>query len=264
MDNKNIQSILQDALEEKIPSSQVKLWPAVKASLVAGKTLQQGENMNTTKPRRISRTAFVIVTIVVLLTLTLVTPQGRAFAQEILQFFNRAESKVLPLSSDQIVSPEEAQSMPTAQPPAPLISVAEAEKTAGFDAKELPSVPKGFEFAGAMAIDGGISIQYQAQGNGGQLVINESTSGFMQSDWDQAPEDAITQVRIGELDAEIVQGSYVVYTGETSARWNPDAPILRLRWIEEGIWFEMAKFGGVESIAYLDQAGLIALAESMR
>ena len=32
---------------------------------------------------------------------------------------------------------------------------------------------------------------------------------------------------------------------------------------EDGIWFEMTKFGNVESISYLDQAGLIALAESM-
>ncbi len=48
MDHKKIRSILQDALEEEIPPSQVQLWPAVKASLVAGKhLLQQGENMNT-------------------------------------------------------------------------------------------------------------------------------------------------------------------------------------------------------------------------
>ena len=41
MDNKNIQSILQDALEEEIPSSQVNLWSAVKASLVAGKIINK-------------------------------------------------------------------------------------------------------------------------------------------------------------------------------------------------------------------------------
>jgi len=58
-------------------------------------------------------------------------------------------------------------------------------------------------------------------------------------------------------------GAYVVYPNETTAKWNPDAPILRLRWIEAGIWFEMAKFGGVESIAYLDQGAMIELAESM-
>jgi hypothetical protein len=151
----------------------------------------------------------------------------------------------------------------TVETPAPLVSVAEAEQLAGFDAKELPSVPKGFTFVGAMAGEGGISIQYQAQGNGGQLIINESTNGFMESEWDQAPVEAISQVRIGELDAEIVQGAYVVYPGETVACWNPDVQILRLRWISEGLWFEMAKFGGVESIAYLDKAGLIALAKNM-
>jgi hypothetical protein len=70
-------------------------------------------------------------------------------------------------------------------------------------------------------------------------------------------------VKIKDLDAEYVQGAYVVYPGATAAEWNPDAAILRLRWIEDGIWFEMAKFGGVESIAYLDKAGMIALAESM-
>jgi len=236
MDNKHIQSILQNALEEEVPSSQVDLWKDVKASLVAGNTIQQGEKMNTAQPRRISRVVLATLMVIVLLALAFVTPQGRAFAQNVLQFFNRAQSKELPLPAGQVAAPEDAQSMPTAQPPAPLVSVADAEKTSGFDAKVLPATPKGFEFAGAMAINGGISIQYQAQGNGGQLVINESTNGFMQSDWDQAPEDAITQVMVGDLDAEVVQGAYVVYPNETTAKWNPDAPILRLRWIEAGVW----------------------------
>jgi hypothetical protein len=38
---------------------------------------------------------------------------------------------------------------------------------------------------------------------------------------------------------------------------------LRLRWMKDGIWFEMTKFGNVESIEYLDQAGILALAESL-
>ena len=94
-------------------------------------------------------------------------------------------------------------------------------------------------------------------------MINESTMGFMESEWDQTPAEYVRPVRVRDLNAEIAQGAYVVYPGETSARWNPDTPIIRLRWIEDGIWFEMAKFGDVESISYLDQAGLIALAESM-
>ena len=265
MDDKKIQSILRDALEEEIPSAEIKLWPAIRASLVAGKNIsvQQGERMNGTQLRRTQRVAFTIFLIVTLATVALITPQGRAFAQTVLQFFRRAESNTLPLPTEQIASPDEAQAMPTAQPPAPIVSVAEAERTAGFDAQELPTVPEGFVFAGAMGTPGSINIQYEAVGGGGALIVTESTDGFIQSEWDQAPVEAISQVKIGELDAEIVQGTYVVYPGETVAKWNSDAPILRLRWIEDGIWFEMAKFGDVERIEYLDRDRLIDLAESM-
>ena len=265
MDKKNIQSILQDALEDEVPFSEIDLWPIVKGYLVARKHLylQRGEKMNTIRQYRLSRVAIAALIAITLLTVAFLTPPGRAFAQNIFQFFTRTESKIRALPTEQIPSLEEAQAISTAQAPAPFVSVADAEKSAGFDAKELPSVPKGFEFVGAMAYEGGISIQYQAQGNGGQLVINESTDGFMQSEWDQSPADAITQVKVGNLDGEIVQGTFVVYSGETVARWNPDAPILRLRWVEDGIWFAMTKFGDVESIEYLDQAGMITLAENL-
>lgn len=262
MDNKEIQSIIQEAVEKEIPTSEIDLWQTVKAGLVE-KHYQQGVKMNTTKSRGASRLVYATLAIIALLMLTFLTPQGRAFAQTFLQLFTRAERMERSLPEGQVPSLEDAQFASTAQPPAPIVDMAEAERIAGFDAKELPVVPQGFEFYGAMPIGDGISIQYQAQGNGGQLVINESKNGFMQSDWDQAPEDAITQVKINGLDAEIVQGMYVVYPGEGVAKWNPDAPILRLRWIEDGIWFEMAKFGGVESIAYLNADGMIALAESM-
>lgn len=265
MDDKKIQSILQDALEEEIPSSEIRLWPGIRASLVPGKNnpLQQGERMHAIETRRWQRVALTVLTVVALAMVALMTPPGRAFAQTVLQFFRRAESNVLPVPGEQIPSPEEAQAMSTAQPPAPIVSVAEAERIAGFDAYELPTLPEGFVFLGAMGTPGSIHIQYEAVGGGGALVITESTNGFIQSEWDQAPIEAISQVKIGELDAEIVQGTYVVYPGETVAKWNSDAAILRLRWIEDGIWFEVAKFGDVERIEYLDRDRLIELARSM-
>lgn len=262
MDKKNIQSILQDALENELPSSQINLLPNVKKRLVAG-TIQQGETMYTVNTRRKSRLALTLLAIVVLLTVGLVTPPGRAFAQNVLQFFKRAESNELPLPTEQLASPESLQGAPTAQPPSPLMSLEHAERVAGFSPQQLPIVPDGLKFLGAMAGKGTINLQYEAQGGGGALIINESANGFMQSEWDQAPVDAISQVMIGGLDAEIAQGAFVVYPGETTARWNPDAPILRLRWIKGGIWFEMARFGGVERIAYLDRDTMISLAESM-
>ena len=264
MNSKKIRSILQDALEEEIPSTQVNLWPAVKASLVAGKhQLQQGEKMNTTRPHRIPRLRFAILVIVALLAVAFATPQGRTFAHSILQFFMRAESTTVPLRPSQIVTSEPDPSAPTAEPPAPLISVAEAEAQVGFGVAELPFVPDGFNYLGARLYGNAISIEYEAQGGGGNLIIMQSQAGFIQSDWDKVPANAIVPVKIGGLDGEFVRGTFVVYAGETSATWNPNAPILRLRWVKDGVWFEMTKFGDVKAIETLDQAGLIELAESL-
>ncbi|MGW8145031.1 MAG: hypothetical protein ACWGN2_11600, partial [Anaerolineales bacterium] len=63
MNKQEVQSVLQDALEEEIPSSQVQLWPAVKANLVAGESRfnQQGVKMNTIKLQRTPRLIFAIL-----------------------------------------------------------------------------------------------------------------------------------------------------------------------------------------------------------
>jgi hypothetical protein len=264
MDNNKIRSILQDALEEEIPSSQVNLWPAVKASLVAGEyQRQQGVKMNTTKPHRIPRLAFALLAIVALLAVALATPQGRSLAQSVFQFFMRVPGTTFPLPPSQVGTDGPDPSAPTAEPPAPLITVAEAEAQAGFDAAELSFVPDGLNYLGARLYGNVIHISYQAEGGGANLIIKQSQGGFLQSDWDRVPPEAIVPVEIGQTDGEFVRGTFVVYVGETAATWNPDAPILRLRWVKDGVSFEMAKFGDVKAIEYLDQAGLIELAESL-
>ena len=264
MDDRNIKSILQDALEDEVPASQVDLLSAVQSRLVAGKQFsqQQGARM---KQRVMQRIAFSALAIALLLAVTLITPQGRAFAQNVLQFFRRTESKTFDLEPSQIVPVETAQAEPTAMPPSLTISVAEAETQVDFDVLELPSVPPGFTYLGARLYGNTVSVEYEALGHGGNLIITQSQDGYWKSDfdWDKVPEDAIVPVKIGEMDGEFVKGTFVVYPNDTVATWNPDAAMLRLRWFKDGIWFEMAKFGNVERIEYLDQAGLIELAESL-
>jgi hypothetical protein len=264
MAKKDIQSILKAALEEEIPASQIQLWGRVKERLVPGRqpSFLQGEKMKSIRSRHLQRVVLTLLTITALMAAALITPQGRAFAQDILKFFQRAESNVIPLSPDQIVPTEELEAVPTAAPPAPLMTISEAYQVVGFSFR-LPQVPEGFVLLGARANSTSISIEYEAQGGGGALILNESLHEFVQSEWDQAPAEAISQVRIGNIEAEIVQGGFVVFPGETVARWNPDAAILRLRWVFDGIWFEMTKFGNVEAIQYLDRDALLELAEHM-
>jgi hypothetical protein len=224
---------------------------------------RQGERMDLTQPRRLPRAAFAGLMIVALLSLVFITPQGRALAQSIMQFFTRAESNTFPVEPPQAPENPSDPSMPTAEPPAALVSVAEAEMQAGFDAAELPLVPEGFNYLGARLYGNAISIEYEAQGGGGNLIIMQSKEGFLQSAWDRVPAETVTPVKIGDLDGEFAQGTFVVPAGESSAIWNPDAAILRLRWIQGGVWVEMTKFGDVEAIEYLDQSGMIELAERL-
>jgi len=218
----------------------------------------RGEEANAKRLYPTLRLAFGLSVIAALLAFVFVTPRGRSLAQSALGFFVRTESVTFPLEPSQMATPDP--SAPTAQPPAPLISIAEAERLAGFDVVELPFVPDGLSYLGARVYDSAVTIEYEAQDGGGSLIIRQSPEGFVQSRWDEIPDHAIVPVKIGDLDGELAQGTFVVGPGDTSATWNPDVPIMRLRWVEDGISFEMTKFGDVEAMAYLDQARLTELA----
>lgn len=265
MNDKEIRSILQEALEEEIPSGQVNLWTAVKADLVAGKrhSFQQGDTMNTIntrQPRRLQRTAVALMVVVALLALAALTPQGRAFAQNVWQLFNRAESDTLPVPAALVMPPTDT-AVATAPPPAPLISVAEASAQAGFPVAALPVAQSDFVLQGARVYGGAVHVEYEARGGDGYLIISQSRDGYLQSDWDQIPAEVAVPVQIGELPGEFVAGMFVVYAGETTATWNAEAPILRLRWVQDGVWVEMRRYEHGRTSN--DPADLVALAESV-
>jgi hypothetical protein len=221
----------------------------------------RGKEVNKSRLYPILRLAFALSATAALLAFVLVSPWGRTLAQSAWRFFVGTERVAFPLQPSQMTTPDP--SAPTAQPPAPLVSIAEAERQAGFDVAELPFVPDGFNYLGARVYDGSVTVEYEAHGGGGSLVIRQSPDGFAQSEWDKVPEQAIVPVKIGELDGEFAQGMFVVYAGDTDATWNPDAPVMRMRWVEDGIWFEMTKFGDVEAIEYLDRAFLTELAAGL-
>lgn len=279
MDNKNIQSILQDALEEKIPSSQVELWPAVKASLVAGKTLQQGENMKPTQPRRISRAALITLTIVVLLALALVTPQGRAFAQNILRFFVRTQSDAIPVPTSEPVNwvdltPGVPSATKTPQPAmavfandcgdygSPTCSVEQIRSKVDFTAKEPMKVPQGLYFIGATGGPDSIHLLYYYENHSGTLSITmERWAGAPSPQTDMIGASAkVDEVHIGGLTGEYFKGIFVSESDGNVATWDPNFGIETLRWVEDGISYTM-KYSYPP--APLGKEGMATLAQSM-
>lgn len=261
MDNQDLKSILQDALEEQVPASQVNLLSNVQARLVARNTslLQQGENMNKIRNRKLALSAMAIVA---LLAVVLITPQGRAFAQSVLHLFTRAESDTLPLQPFQltpipeIVTPDSGYMFDK--------TVIEAGKEAGFAVLMPTFMPKILAFEGASYEPDHHSVRifysYNSTTNG--LVIREEQ--FQTSDECElcgvvGASAEIEIIQIGSVTGEYVEGVWILT--DNGPVWESNPYLQTIRWQKDGIAFELLYMGPPEDVTKSD---LVAIAESMK
>jgi hypothetical protein len=276
MDNKKIQSILHDALEKEIPSSEVDLWQAVKANLVAGD--QQGENMNN-QPHRIPRAAFALIVIVILLALTFITPQGRAFAQSILKFFIRSGSDSISVPTAepyQWITTTPGAPLPTSTPhPAeaafaakcgnfsnPTCSVEQIRGMINFPVKELGKIPEGFYFSGATGGPDSVTlIYYYEEQNGSIAVTIERWTGVPSPQSDLVGSSAeVEKVQIGNLEGEYFKGIFAYNDGSDTATWDSDFGNETLRWVDGNVSYTILYFYPPTPMG---KEGMVALADSL-
>jgi hypothetical protein len=261
MDNKKFKSILQNALEKQIPASQINLLPAVQAHLVAGKKsfLRQGENMNKNRTKRLMLS---VLTVIAILVITLITPQGRAFAQNVLQFFVRIDSDTLPIQSFQLTP------IPKTITPDPGYifnqSVMEAGHKAGFTVLMPTFLPKILSFEG---------VSYEPEHNIVRIFYSyeDTTNGLViREEQFQTIDDCelcgvvgasadIKILQIGDVAGEYVEGVWNLT--DNGPIWISDPYLKTLRWQENGIAFEISYMGMPEKVT---KADLIAIAESLK
>lgn len=266
MEKKNIHSILQDALEEKIPSSEINLLPAIKASLVSGKH-QQGEKMNIKPSRKIPRIAFAVGLLITVLTVALITPQGRAFAQSILQLFNRADQDSYPLQTWQLTPPVQ-----TSFESPFKYSVSEAEALARYDLLSPVEIPSGMVFIGA-SYDEKYHIVAQAFGQSAEYYelsiwqqplehyqscgdISNACDNMLGGNLAGASAD-IQTVQVGDWTGEYVEGVWELT--ENGPVWNSTPYAKTLRWKTETMIFELV-YNGMN----LERDDLVGIAAGIR
>lgn len=254
MKNDDLKTILGDLAENAKPAAQVDLWSGLEKSLKTsdGYYFQEKSTMNSNFAFR--RAAFAALVLVFALAILLATPQGRAFAQQLLEYFTIAPGKRLPPIPTQVPAATytlEARLVPPQTPTltaiqdcgeviSPISStfvcqLQDAQSKLGFEVKSFPAryVQEQFRI---MEVDLGNRI----------VVIRFSGYGLSQGIGDfpkDCPgcavyEKAVQPVRVGAYQAEYVAGSFV-FDEDGGMAWDASSSQYRLRWKEGERWYAL-------------------------
>jgi hypothetical protein len=262
----------------------VDLWPAVRARLETSKRYShQGDlTMNTklTSGRRLRLASAIFLPLLVVAALLFATPQGRALAQEFMQFFSRAKSDTLPAPTDEPLvwvnqAPGALQPTSTALPqpgPAfssdcgpysnPQCSIAQMRSKVNFTVKEFGAIPDGLYFIGATGGADQVYILYDTGGHRGFVILWESpwTGSPEQTQWQVGASAVVEKVQIGSLNGEYVKGSFTYFAGQPVEKWDANQDTQTMRWVDNGVFINMQSAG---SAMPLDRDKFVALAESL-
>lgn len=188
--------------------------------------------------------------------------QGRVLAQDILQFFTRAESDTFYEEPSDLTVEETTPFLEECGSwIRPTCSMEQIRSMVDFEIKELGTVPERMYFGGATGgadLIGYAFLYDDPDRLGGQLsVIVEPISRAVP--WTVAKSANVEQVRIGNKPGEYYTG--VLFQDEQgNVTWQPDDPTATLRWEDGGSRYTMYYY----STRYpLSKEDFVRLAESM-
>jgi hypothetical protein len=245
------------------------------------------------------KTTFAIVFLIAL-TALFVTPQGRAWAQEVFQFFAKINSTTVEIPESQsklleedvnkrydlplvpifipTVSPEMA-ALPGCEIPqrsqAYSCQITLAESQLGFDLKELPSKLEewNFDFINVDTNSNSSIIGYSMEAPYfGTLYLWQGVGDFPniygKDPWSVVPADKVEVVRIGNYNGEYVRGSFGQSTDGKKLIWDDSDFHQRLAWSDGTRWYFIELWSAHPHLrntrnTVKDRDQLIELAESL-
>jgi hypothetical protein len=296
----NNQSVLAIPDEKKIEDLLEKMQP-VPSEAFHQKMSQAVWRVNGGQPiitRSFRLKVTVAVVVIAALTALFITPQGRAWAQEVVQFFRRINSRTVQLPDEQLKQINEIDKsydlplipvfIPTVSPEMAAISgcetpqkarsyrcqVAMAEYKLGFDLKELPQKPSDWEFQSLsyntdlqMAVMSyKLDITHISGISYSSFVFSQvrgnSSNPYEDNLWDAVPADKVEPVSIGAYQGEYVQGSFGLPYGSNTLVWF-EADRQRLAWSDGTRWYLFDFQPNLNVRNTMDKEELIHLAESL-
>ena len=284
MKKANIQRELHTIAEEEYRDHPIDLWPDLKRSLMNSRNRSTGE-IKMKKYLFRKRTArWPLVAGIVMLGLFVflfATPQGRVLAQDIVKFFQRADSNEQPLVTlAATLQSEHDLPVATALPAGttqelvqegcgsivfPRCSLEEVQKQVSFELQAFQEAPQGLAFTGATLYTGGVFLQYQGE-NGGLFLIEQRIDEADLKTWQIGKDATVSAMTVNRQPADYVVGSWWgmgITDGEIP--WDESIPTRSLIWQSGDIRYILIHFPaqGVNGPVGLNQQQLGQLAETL-
>lgn len=198
----------------------------------------------------VNRRHFGIATVLVVLvavSIIAATPQGRAWAQTILRFFERAESNTQPLSTPH--SPE----------PVWGLSIAEAKDLAGFDVRVPDYLPPGYGLKTVIFNpQNGAVIQlyeFSPRQAGESFALIQSHTNPTELIGSDA---TVEMMEIGGIPVEYVNGTWLAAAGSVTEQWIAGQSVNTFHWQSGGFYYTLQFWvDDTFSPAYLSKQDMI-------
>jgi hypothetical protein len=205
-----------------------------------------------------------------------VTPGGRALAQNFLRFFTHNASNIIPAPTEiplLWVEQTPGVAAPTATPfpgpafsdecgnyPNPTCTVEQIRNKVDFPVKEIRIVPTPMNFIGATGGPDVVFILYSVLDHSSGLILYQQpyTESLWQTSLNVGASAVVETVKIGSINGEYVKGIFTYHSGETQEVWDANADVQRLRWVDNGVFYQMENDG-----VQLDRGEFIVLARDL-
>lgn len=265
MNKEKISQYLAQSADAQEWTHETRLWPRIAARLPEDRRGFANPGLN----RALTAAALGFIALVLFVA---ITPAGKALAQEVLGFFNKAPQPVQQAPVQALVPLEPSAistiaPLPAAQPAGcgtifdPRCSVPEVEDKLGFQLLSFEPLPEGLSFAGATFQEDTAILIYRA--DGGSLILQESPRDDQTlKPWLVGEDASIHQVNVGNLPAEYVQGAW--WPSEDGQVWEADARQHSLRWETDDLRLSLtAAAGKVYEPLQISRDELILLAATL-
>lgn len=268
MKNDDLKSILTDIAEEALPGAEIDLSPVLARNFTAEKVQTETSKRSFHRILLLRRTVLLLIALSAVFAIFLTTPQGRAWAQDAFQFFQKVNSTTLPISNQELESHnsfltnKESYDLPLVPVVIPTVvpeiaslpgcdtaekaesyacQIAYAESQLGFELMEFPTKPQDLEFK-TVWFDKQTKfamIEYESPEMGLHVRLSQRIGEAPESFrlWSSVPASDVEKIKVGSFDGEYVSGFFDLPTGSNELVWKDTTDSQRLAWSDGTTWY---------------------------